>query len=105
MIDKKIEILDWGIIVSFILMLIVIYIPLSIWAEEENYKNESRRRMGIIVKAQEFYKELTGLYTMYGDNLFELVEAAMDSLLADSLFLGEQKIILRSGFDLLFGLS
>ena len=31
-IDKKIGILDWGIIVSFILMLIVIYIPLSIWA-------------------------------------------------------------------------
>ena len=91
-IDKKVEILDWGIIFSFIVMMIVIYIPLSIWEEEEKYKNESRKRMEIIVNAQEFYKELTGQYTDNGQELFRLVESAIDSTIADSLFFGKQSI-------------
>ena len=95
--DKKIEILDWGIIFATIIMLFMVYIPSSIWKEEVSIRNEARHRMLAISNAQEFYKELTGSYTMDGEHLFELVEAAMDSLLADSLFLGERKIILKSG--------
>ena len=45
-----------------------------------------------IMNAQEFYFEITGKYTKDGEHLFELVEAAMDSLIADSLFLGNQLI-------------
>ena len=56
--------------------------------------------MTAISNAQEFYKELTGSYTMDGNHLFELVEAAMDSLLADSLFLGEQYIKLQSAINI-----
>ena len=94
---KKIEILDWGIVFASIIMLFMVYMPISIWNEEAEIRSEARHRMLAISNAQEFYKELTGFYTMDGEHLFELVEAAMDSLLADSLFLGEQKIILRSG--------
>ena len=90
-IDKKIGILDWGIVFSFFIMLIIIYVPLSIWEEEKNYKNESRRRMEIISDAQEFYKEITGFYTNNGEELFYLVEAAIDSTIADTLFFGEKK--------------
>ena len=86
-IDKKVGLLDWGIVFSFLIMLLVIYIPLSIWEEEENYKDESRRRMEIIVNAQEFYRELTGSYTNDGEELLELVESAIDSTIADTLFL------------------
>ncbi len=96
-IDKKIEILDWGIIFATIIMLFMVYIPISIWQEEVEIRNEARHRMLAISNAQEFYKELTGVYTMDGSHLFKLVEAAMDSLLADSLFLGEQYIKLESG--------
>ena len=91
-IDKKVGILDWGIIISFLVMMVVIYIPLSIWEEEVKYKNESRNRMKIIVNAQEFYKELTGHYTDNGQELFSLVESVIDSTIADSLFFGKQSI-------------
>ena len=95
--DKKIEILDWGIIFAAIIMLFMVYIPKSIWQEEVKIRNEARHRMLSISYAQDFYKELTGSYTMDGSHLFELVEAAMDSLIADSLFLGERDIKLQSG--------
>ena len=88
-INKKIEFLDWGIIFAAIIMLFMVYIPVSIWKEEVEIRNEARHRMSAISNAQGFYKELTGSYTMDGKHLFELVEAAMDSLIADSLFLGE----------------
>ena len=91
-IDKKIGFLDWGIVIAFIIMMIVIYIPLSIWEEEEAYKNESRKRMEIIVNAQEFYKELTGKYTKNGKELFRLVESIIDSTIADTLYFGKQSI-------------
>ena len=94
-IDKKVGLLDWGIVFSFLIMLVVIYIPLSIWEEEENYKDESRRRMEIIVNAQEFYRELTGSYTNDGEELLELVESAIDSTIADTLFFGKQTISLK----------
>ena len=95
--DRKIEILDWGIILSILVMLFMVYIPKSIWDEEVEIRNEARHRMLAISNAQAFYKELTGTYTMDGEHLFLLVEAAMDSLLADSLFLGERTINLESG--------
>ena len=56
--DKKIEMLDWGIIVASIIMLFMIYIPKSIWNEEIKIRNEARHRMLAISNAQEFYKEL-----------------------------------------------
>ena len=96
-INKKIEFLDWGIIFATIIMLFMVYIPVSIWKEEVKIRNEARHRMLAISNAQGFYKELTGSYTMDGKHLFQLVEAAMDSLIADSLFLGEQYINLKSG--------
>mgnify|MGYP001466146256 CR=1 FL=1 len=95
-IEKKIGILDWGIVFSGIILLIIVYIPNHIWKEERIVRNESRHRMEIIADAEEFYKELTGEYTTDGKKLYSLVEAAMDSLIADSLFLGEQ--IIRNNF-------
>ena len=50
--------------------------------------------MTSIADAEEFYFEMTGTYTPDGEHLFELVEAAMDSLIADSLFTGYQIIYL-----------
>ena len=91
-IDKRVGILDWGIIFSFLIMLVIIYIPLNIWAEEEKYKKDSRNRMEIISNAEEFYKEITGSYTTDGKELFFIVDAAIDSTIADSLFFGEQNI-------------
>lgn len=90
--ERKISILDWGIIISAILLLLTVYLPQSIWKEEVKFRNLGRHRMTSIAHAEEFYFEMTGVYTSNGEHLFELVEAAMDSLIADSLFTDEKII-------------
>ena len=94
--ERKISLLDWGIILSSLLLLLTIFLPQSIWIEEENFKKEGRKRMSDIAYAEDFYFEMTGNYTLDGEHLFELVEAAMDSLIADSLFVGDQLINLNN---------
>ena len=90
--SQKINLLDWGIIISALLLVLTVYLPQSIWEEEEQFKKEGRNRMTDIANAEEFYFEMTGKYTLNGVHLFNLVEAAMDSLIADSLFLGKRII-------------
>ena len=93
--EMKISILDWGIILSALLLLLTVYLPQSIWKEEIEFRNLGRHRMTSIANTEEFYFEMTGAYTSNGEHLFELVEAAMDSLIADSLFTDEQIIYLN----------
>ena len=90
--ETKIGLLDWFILLSIILLLLMVYIPSSIWIEEKRDRDESRFRMKAISNAAEFYKELKGNYTTNGEEIFALVEGAIDSLYADSLFIGEQEI-------------
>ena len=61
--NKKIGILDWLIFFSIILMFVMVYVPQSIWAEEDKYKKLRREQMEIISQAEEFYYEITGKYT------------------------------------------
>ena len=92
--ERKISILDWGIIISAMMLLLAVYLPQSIWKEEVRFRKEGRHRMTSIANAEEFYFEMTGTYTGDGEHLFEMVEAAMDSLIADSLFTGDKIIYL-----------
>ena len=66
--------------------------PNQIWIQEKADRDESRFRMRTISNASEFYKEITGNYTINGPQMFELVEAAIDSAFADSLFVGSNKL-------------
>ena len=75
----------------------MVYIPQSVWSEEDRNKKERRNRMEIISQAEEFYYELTDEYTQDVDVLFKVVEASMDSLIADSLFYGQKKSIFIDG--------
>ena len=95
--DRKIRVLDWGIIFSILILFLIIYIPRSIWMEETEIRNDARQRMLDISNSQDFYYELTGKYSTSGEHLFELVEAAMDSLIADSTFTGSQLLNLSDG--------
>ena len=95
--ERKISLLDWGIIISSLLLLLTIFLPQAIWVEEETFKKEGRKRMSDIANAEDFYYEMTGSYTLNGEHLFDLVEAAMDSLIADSLYIGNQIINLQDG--------
>ena len=53
--ERKISILDWGIIVSAILLLLTVYLPQSIWKEEVKFRKLGRHRMTSIAHAEEFY--------------------------------------------------
>ena len=64
--ERKISILDWGIIVSVLLLLLTVYLPQSIWKEEAKFRKLGRHRMTSIAHAEEFYFELTGAYTANG---------------------------------------
>ena len=96
-VEKKIGALDWGILLSIILLFIIVYIPQSIWMEEKKDRDESRFRMKAIANAADFFEELTGSYSTDGNEIFLLVEAAIDSLYADSLFTGSQNIFVNGG--------
>ena len=93
--ERKISFLDWGIVFSAIALLLTVYLPQSIWKEEIEFRKLGRHRMTAIADAEEFYFEMTGMYTVDGEHLFDLVEAGMDSLIADSLFIGDQVIYLN----------
>ena len=93
---SKIGLLDWSILLSIILLLLMVYIPASIWIEEKADRDESRFRMKAIANAAKFYKELKGNYSEDGEQIFMLVEAAIDSLYADSLFIGKQQISINN---------
>ena len=98
----RIAVLDWLFVFAIIILLLIVYIPNQIWIQEKADRDESRFRMRTISNASEFYKEITGNYTINGPQMFELVEAAIDSAFADSLFVGEQQIILN---DKIFNVS
>jgi len=95
--DRKIGALDWGIIFSILILFLIIYIPRSIWIEEAEIRNDARQRMLDISNSQDFYYELTGKYSTSGEHLFEMIEAAMDSLIADSTFTGARSLNLSDG--------
>ena len=88
----KIGILDWMIFFSIIILIIMVYVPQKVWAEESEYREERRNRMKHIALAEEFYYELIGEYTTDINELFSLVESSMDSLIADSTFIGTQYV-------------
>ncbi|MFB0516021.1 MAG: hypothetical protein ACETWG_05385 [Candidatus Neomarinimicrobiota bacterium] len=82
--------LDWFIVFAIAILVLVIYVPKRIWAEEEAYQTESRRRMQIIQDAEDFFNTVRMNYTTDGTLLFKLVSQVHDSLIADSTFINEQ---------------
>ncbi len=83
-------ILDWGVVLAVALLFVVIYVPKTIWAEEDRARDESRRRMTIIQAAEDFYRAITDNYTTDGRFLFQLISQTHDSLIGDTTFIGEQ---------------
>ncbi len=82
--------LNWLAVIATAILLACIYIPKSIWAEEDQYRTESQRRMQIIQKAEYFHNIIRGGYTEDGEFLFKLISQTHDSLIADTTFLGDQ---------------
>ena len=93
--DKQISILDWVVLVSIAILFIMVYLPQSVWMEENKYKTERRNRMEIISQAEDFYYELTKEYTSDFTLLASTVEKVFDEQFSDSLFRGIKEISIQ----------
>ena len=87
--------LEFIIFFVFLLTLLVIYLPSTIWEEEDMYKNESRSRIQALYNVENFHNILVGKYEQDGLKAVNLVNAVRDSVMADSTFLGDQLVKLN----------
>ena len=90
--NNKTDLLEIAIILAMFLLILVIYVPVSIWEEENYYKKESRYRMKNLYDVETFYSRLMGEYNTDFLEALSVVNATRDSTIADSLFVGEQII-------------
>lgn len=93
--QNKTDLLEIAIMVALFFLIVVIYVPVAIWEEENDYTKESRYRMKNLYDVESFYSTLTGEYNPDFLEALVLVNSTRDSALADSLFIGEQTITIN----------
>ncbi len=89
------DLLELAIVLSFIFLIIAIYVPRAIWDEEDYYQKESRYRMQNVFDVESFYQVLTEEYSEDPLWALSVVNAARDSLTADTTYLENQVINLH----------
>ena len=94
--QNKTDALEILIILSMFLLIVVVYVPVAIWEDESFYEIESRSRMQNMYDIQTFYNRLTGQYSSSFLKAMAVVNAVRDSTIADSLYLGEQTLLLNN---------
>ena len=94
--QNKTDALEILIILAMFLLIVVVYVPVAIWEDESFYQNESRYRMQNMNDIQTFYKGLTGEYSVFPLKAMTVVNAVRDSTIADSLYLGEQNLLINN---------
>ena len=94
--QNKTDLLEVVIILAMFFLIIVIYVPVAIWEEESFYEKESRYRMQTLNDIQSFFARLTGGYTSSFSEALSVVNAVRDSTIADSLYNGEQNLIINN---------
>ena len=93
--QNKSDLLEIVIILALFFLIVVIYVPVAIWEEETFYEKESRYRMQNAYDIESFYSRLIGEYNPNFLEALSVVNAARDSMIADSLYVGEQSILLE----------
>ena len=92
--NKLSDLLELAMVLAFLFLIIVIYVPVSVWAEEREFEKKSHFNMQNIYDIGMFYEQLTGSYSLNFFEAMNVVNSARDSLLGDSLYVGEQNLIL-----------
>ena len=92
--NKLSDLLELAMVLAFLFLIFVIYVPVFIWAEEHDYEKRSRFNMQNIYDVEVFYEQLTGSYSPNFFEAMHVVNSARDSLLGDSLYVGEQSLTL-----------
>ena len=89
------DLLEVAILLAVIIFMLVIYLPRMIWDEEEKVESKSRFYMEHVYDVLSSYQQITGERTTDGEWAIKVVNAARDSMTADSTFLGKQDIYLE----------
>ena len=92
------DLLELFIILSFIFMIITIYVPKAIWEEEADKKDQSRFNMQNVFDVESFYNTLTDSFNIDGIWAINLINAVRDSIMADSTYLND-RILSLNGKD------
>lgn len=92
--ERITDLIEVNMVVAMVLLVIVIYVPVAIWEEERSFQMESRFRMGNLYDLEVFYEQLTGSYNPNFLEAMNVVNAVRDSVVADSLYIGEQNLTL-----------
>jgi len=92
--QKRNDLIELFIVISFIIMIFTIYVPVGIWEEEQNFRKNSRFRMKNIYGIELFFEQLTGKYESDGLWAMNVVNAIRDSVTADSTYVGLQTLSL-----------
>ena len=66
--NKLSDLLELAMVLAFLFLIIVIYVPVAIWAEEREFEKKSHFNMQNIYDIGMFYEQLTGSYSL---NFFE----------------------------------
>lgn len=88
---------DWIellIVLAIVFLIIAIYVPVAIWADEDHFEELSHSRMKNINNIERFYTQLTNEYNQNGYEAMHIINAVSDSVIADSNYVGEQKLYL-----------
>ncbi len=86
---------DWIellIVLAIVFLIIAIYVPVAIWADEDYYEELSHSRMQNIYDVERFYPQSTNDYNHDGYEAMHIVNAVADSVTADSNYVGGQKL-------------
>ncbi len=88
------DLLELLIVLALVFLFITLSVPTAIWEEEAQAEEQAHFRMSTIYGVYNFCQQLTGDYLDDGFLAMNLVNAARDSVVADSTFIGEQEITL-----------
>ncbi|MDP7512720.1 MAG: hypothetical protein QF587_03100 [Candidatus Marinimicrobia bacterium] len=92
------DLLELFIVLTFIFMVITIYVPRAIWEEEAQAEDQSRFYIQNIFDVVSFYNTLTDSFNVDGLWTINLINAVRDSVMADSTYLGE-RVLFVDGRD------
>ena len=81
--NNKTDFLELIIIASLFLLIVVIYVPVAIWEEEDAFRKESRYRMQNLYDVESFYSRIIGEYNPSYLEALSVVNAVRDSTIAD----------------------
>jgi hypothetical protein len=91
-VQRKTDWIELLIVLAIVFLIIAIYVPVAIWADEDHFKELSHSRMENVNDIQRFYAQLRNEFNQDGYEAMHIINAVADSVTADSNYVGEQKL-------------